>query len=262
MKNNIPACLYMAMALLILSDGFVHFCEAAHISEIFLNQEQTDYTPCAVEIDGIVELSELQLVVVDAGKYLYGQVLNVIDIPVNQNIQLISQEPWPDNLWHCTNDNQSIATTLESIDYDNPFDFDGPRSLLLLDQSTQLREHANLFTDSLQQYYLNLANILDVVTFGPNAEAKPFGDEIVINASLGTAISRPYGLDGYLHQNTFLVGFPDDIGKLYDPTETEPYYVTPGVINPAWDSSHTPEVSALTSILALSFIFVYRRNRR
>ncbi len=260
-KHRKPGFVLLCLTMAVWQ-GFTNQIDAAHISEVYLPDSLADVVPFAVELDGLIDIEFLQLVVIDAGDSQYGQVLNVIDIPVQNSVELISDEAWPVDLWHCTNPGKSICRTLESIAYNASFDLTGARSLFLLDGKAPFREHASLFDDAMQRYYFDRATILDVLTFGPDAAARPYGDEVIIDSSMGTVISRPYDLDGELVNDTFLVGCPDIIGRFQSEDEISSYYVTPGLTNPVWEPAHAPEIATVMAIIPFSVFCLARRRIR
>lgn len=208
--------------------------------------------PNAVELGELAGLETVDLVVIHASlsPQRYGQVLQVVTVPVTSPVLLVSQTPWPDELWpDLTAPPPSRRTTLAQLGHGPQavFPFDGSVTLLLFDRATGLQANrTNLFTDPLQQAHLaqSGAILLDWLALGPGGQVQAYdaSGRPVADTTLGRAIARPYRSDSLLALDTLLVGTPDAAGRLAH--THPPFQLTPGWDNPIWEPAHAPEPGA------------------
>ncbi|HEX7010751.1 MAG TPA: hypothetical protein VF184_12275 [Phycisphaeraceae bacterium] len=264
--------IFRFLAAALFSGGcWASSAQAGRITEVFLAGGPPEASmPNAVELGELAGLETVDLVVINASlnPQRYGQVLQVVTVPVTSSVLLISQTPWPDELWpDLTPLPPGWRTTLAQLGHgpEAAFPFNGPVMLLLFDRATGLQaDLTSLFTNPLHQALLaqSGATLLDWLALGPNGQAQAYdaSGRPVADTALGRAIARPYRPDGPLALDTLLVGTPDPAGRLAH--AHPPFQLTPGWDNPTWEPAHAPEPGAWIMLMGGGIGLTARRMNR
>lgn len=210
----------------------------AYISELFLADLNGSPAPDAVELSGLHTLTAAtaDLVVLDASSFLGPIVLQVVTVPTDQAVLLISDEPWPDALW--TVSQVSNGTTLTQLGAaDSDWDFPSSRTLVLFDRATKLTPGSGPLAHQANR--LDGAQILDTITFQRGPIAASLAGEPVYSTDAGYVLSRP------LTAVDLLVGTVNEKGVLQGIDGV--YEVTPGLINQA--ATNLPEPTGLAAVV-------------
>lgn len=228
---------------------------AGFISEVYLAGAGSTH-PNAVELSGISG-DAVDLIVVSALPGYYGEVLQVVHVPVVSDVVIISDDVWGSGAWGPTNGEQVMQLGgLEAQGDPDDFAFSWAWSLLVYDRATQVQANSlDLFTNALQQARLGDAVLLDQLTIsvaGMPVDRAVLGN--VLSLSRGQALSRQ--VDGRGTQET-LAGVPTAEGYLLD--GVSPYRLTPGLRNLPLPTGHMPEPTSAALLAGLAGLVLRRR---
>ena len=205
--------------------------------------------PPLVELSGLDGLSRVDLVILDAStsQTRHGRIKQVIPIGSGPGVRVVTDGPWPFPDFVNTSDNHRNAA-ITVLDQDNHLELGGPKSVLLFDGPTGLVSnsgHINAFLDQIT------AQLIDVVTYGPAGQTRPFDQEQILTANSGDVITRPMMKEVDPSQTIYYIGSPTMSGTLVvDNSPTFP--LNPGLMNLAGSSLQIPEPhTAVLIVLAV-----------
>ncbi|MEX0654789.1 MAG: hypothetical protein WD534_08970 [Phycisphaeraceae bacterium] len=224
---------------------------AGWINEVFLGAATDSGAPNAIELAGLDSHvgGMVDLVVIDARPGdPFGDVKQVIRVPVSQPVHLVSDGAWPTAAWIAPD--PAVMLDLAPLVHAGPdsFHFTAATRLHLYDGPTNLTAGHTLH-DPFYPFRLNGTQLLDALTFAPDAEAgRLHDDDTVLNTLAGWVLARPRPEDPAALDDRWLVGSPNEQGNLpwYEPA----FRVTPGRTNPPWDGQLMPEPASLAVMLA------------
>ncbi|MEE9211220.1 MAG: PEP-CTERM sorting domain-containing protein [Phycisphaeraceae bacterium] len=234
-------------------------CKAGWISEISLalrpvanTAGATSHLPAYVELSGLAPTDAVELVLIEArNSPRYGRVLQVIMVPAGHSVRVAADGPWPTDIL------PGVSTTppgLHQLPGTEQLDLADRRSLVLFNQVSGLVVGATI---QFQQVLSGTA-LLDVVTFGPGADARAYQSEPVLDSSAGTVIARPNVSPAQPWNGLYLVASPDPYNVM---TAFRPVYVVnPGWLNPVWDPN--PEPASLALLVGTGMLTIRRHRRR
>lgn len=243
----------LAAALLLTLCG--RPCTAAFISEVYLGADEPAGMPVAIELAELTGLSHVQLIVLDATPGRYGEVRQIVTVPVDHDVHLISERSWPASLWaHDPSKRHELILSQLHAD-DDAFDLRWPRTVRLYDRQTPVAVDGSSLFSAYQQQLLGDAVLLDELTLS-------FGDQVadevngpIVSVDQGEALARPYVAPDTL-ASALVQGTPTAEGML-----ARDYRLSPGWRNMVWPTP-TPEPGTLGLLLVGAVVAGRRPPRR
>lgn len=258
----LPALALIPWLICSLLGGAAPPAHAAYISEVFFDDGRGEAgMPNSVELANLNALptDAVDLIIIDARLDNLGIVWQIISIPTNDAVLLVSERDWPSDLWGPDTRLGDNRLTLDQLGAGESFNFTFARTLMLYDRTTRVAEDPvqNLFSDE-QQQRLDGAELLDAVTFVPQGGlADPDAPGATFEIQAGDALVRPL-LDGATLGPSIIAGHATETGVL---AGTEPPLpLTPGMENPVWHS--VPEPTTAAMMLAALAAMLTRRAAR
>lgn len=235
--------------------------EAAYISELFIDDGGAREVPHAVEFDalGRLEADHAELLVVDAGPSALGHLQRVIGVPTDRPLRMLSERPWPEQVWDMQVNTHAAHTTLAELGETDGFHFNAARTLLLYDRPTGLTQTLaeSVFSPSVQDR-LAEAELLEALTLvfpGGVADAEAPGPHFTLEP--GDALVRPLDEAGEPRPE-LVIGTTTDTGTL---AGTDPRLsLSPAARNPEWRPVPEPGTAALALGLAITALMMRHRG--
>ena len=237
-------------------------CAAGYISELYLADTGAGAggLPDAVELRGLPAASDgpVELVIVDAGPTRLGKVKQTITIPTptDGGTQLITDGPWPSDLWDGAPTTGINQVTLASLGEAGGFDLRFARSLLLYDRPTGVTRYTRL---TLSEQGVGEAERLGALTLaigGNAAHGEAAGP--VVSMSRGEAMVRP--LTPALDLGVPHAGRIDGQGALRHSSPA--LKLTPGEDNPVWSGTVMPTPATVGLVGAGAILLLGARPPR
>lgn len=242
-------------------------CPAAWISEVqptarqALNASQTDQStiPALVEVLGLAGVVEAELVIINAqdSPTRWGAIQQVVTIGAGQPARILTGGPWPTDIFPFGDPPPGDRVQMIG----GGLDLTGSRTLLLFDRVTGLIPLSGKINTPQAQALLAGAQLLDVVTFGPNGSgsARAYQGEAILSLDATKAAARPT-LPAGGPGPAFLVGTPDLNGDLLAGSGF--FALSPGLTNTVVTAASMPEPTTVAICLAGLLALPAVRHRR